>query len=95
MNIKTIIAGKKAWRAHVKRIKKLPREYQIVYAEIEKYIFKIGIISEKEMMEVLIGIVELFEGGASRNTPVLEVTGKDIATFCDEIISNYETYTKG
>ncbi|MGL6248454.1 MAG: DUF1048 domain-containing protein [Culicoidibacterales bacterium] len=94
MKLKTIIAGKKAWRGHLKRVKLLPIEYQIVYTEIQKYIFKIGIISEKEMMEVLIGIVELFEDGASRNTPVLEVTGKDVAIFCDEIISNYETYTK-
>ncbi|MGL6058367.1 MAG: DUF1048 domain-containing protein [Culicoidibacterales bacterium] len=93
MNIQTILAEKKAWRAHGKRVKQLPIDYQIVYTEIQKYVFKIGIVDPMEMMEVLIGIVELFEAGASRKQPVLDVTGKDIANFCDEIIANYETYT--
>ncbi|MGL5296554.1 MAG: DUF1048 domain-containing protein [Culicoidibacterales bacterium] len=90
MNIQTIIEGKKAWRVHVKRVKQLPVEYQIVYNEIQKYIFKVGIKRESEMIEVLIGIIELFEDGVSRNQHVLEITGADVANFCDEIIVNYE-----
>lgn len=32
-----IVKGKKEWRAHVKRIKALAKDYQIVYGEIQKY----------------------------------------------------------
>ncbi|MCX7747326.1 MAG: DUF1048 domain-containing protein, partial [Clostridia bacterium] len=31
MSIKEIIEGKKVWRAHVARVKALPKDYQIVY----------------------------------------------------------------
>ena len=42
MRIRDIIEGKKEWRAHVARVKALPQEYQIVYHEIQKYLFKVG-----------------------------------------------------
>lgn len=34
MGIQDIIKGKKEWRAHVERVKSLPKDYQIVYKEI-------------------------------------------------------------
>ena len=39
MNIKDIIEEKKEWRAHMARVKALPKDYQIVYKEIQKYLF--------------------------------------------------------
>ncbi len=37
MNIRDIFfEGKKAWRAHMARVKALPQDYQIVYKEIQK-----------------------------------------------------------
>lgn len=42
MSIQDIIEGKKQWRAHMARVKALPPDYQIVYKEIQKYLFKVG-----------------------------------------------------
>lgn len=42
MGIHEIVEGKKQWRAHLARVRALPRDYQIVYREIQKYYFKIG-----------------------------------------------------
>nr|WP_216853869.1 DUF1048 domain-containing protein [Phytoactinopolyspora halotolerans] len=42
MGIHDIIEGKKQWRAHMARVKALPRDYQIVYKEIQRYFFKVG-----------------------------------------------------
>jgi len=42
MRIEDIIEGKKEWRAHMARVKALPKDYQIVYKEIQKYLFKVG-----------------------------------------------------
>ena len=42
MGIQDIIEGKKQWRAHVARVKALPPDYQIVYKEMQKYLFKVG-----------------------------------------------------
>ena len=92
MRIQDIIEGKKEWKAHVARVKALPQDYQIVYYEIQKYLYKVGPVELNEGTELLSGIVDLFAEGASLGKNVLEVTGKDVAAFCDELIKDSKTY---
>lgn len=92
MRIQDIIDGKKEWRAHVARVKALPQDYQIVYKEIQKYLFKVGPVQLTEGTDLLSGIVDLFEEGASMGKGVLEVTSRDVAAFCDELIKDSKTY---
>ncbi|MFP4977251.1 DUF1048 domain-containing protein [Paenibacillus sp. CN-4] len=92
MNIRDIIEGKKEWRAHVARVKALPQDYQIVYKEMQKYLFKVGPVELTEGTGLLSGIVDLFEEGAASGKGVLEVTGRDVAAFCDELIKDSKTY---
>lgn len=92
MRIQDIIEGKREWRAHVARVKTLPKDYQIVYKEIEKYLFKVGPVELTEGIGLLSGIVDLFEEGATLGKDVLEVTGKDVAAFCDDLIKDSKTY---
>lgn len=94
MSIKDIIEGKKEWRAHVARVKALPEDYQIVYKEIQKYLFKVGPVELTEGTGLLSGIVDLFEEGAALGKGVLEVTGSDVAAFCDDLIKDSKTYTE-
>lgn len=92
MSIQDIIEGKKQWRAHMARVKALPQEYQIVYKEIQNYLFKVGPVELTEGTALLSGIVDLFEEGASLRKGVLEVTGSDVAAFCDDLIKDSKTY---
>ena len=92
MNIQDIIEGKKEWRAHMARVKALPQDYQIVYKEIQKYLFKVGPVELTEGTGLLSGIVDLFEEGAALGKGVLEVTGSDVAAFCDDLIKGSKTY---
>jgi DNA-binding ferritin-like protein (Dps family) len=92
MSIRDIIEGKKKWRAHVARVKALPRDYQTVYREIQKYLFKVGPVELTEGTGLLSGIVDLFEEGAAMGKGVLEVTGRDVAAFCDDLIKDSKTY---
>ncbi|MDR9852334.1 DUF1048 domain-containing protein [Paenibacillus sp. VCA1] len=92
MRIRDIIEGKKEWRAHVARVKALPQDYQIVYKEIQKYLFKVGPVELTEGTGLLSGIVDLFEDGAAMGKGVLEVTGRDVAAFCDDLIKDSKTY---
>ncbi|MCR1950005.1 MULTISPECIES: DUF1048 domain-containing protein [unclassified Clostridium] len=92
MKIQDIIEGKKEWRAHVARVKSLPKDYQIVYKEIQKYLFKVGPVELTEGTDLLSGIVDLFEEGAALGKGVLEVTGNDVAAFCDDLIKDSKTY---
>lgn len=94
MDIKNIIESKKKWRAHIARVKALPKDYQIVYKEIQKYLFKVG---PTELMdggiELLSEIIDLFEEGARLGKGVLEITGRDVASFCDDLIKDSKTYS--
>ena len=92
MSIQDIIEGKKKWRAHVARVKTLPQDYQIVYREIQKYLFKVGPVELTEGIGLLSGIVDLFEEGAALGKGVLEVTGSNVAAFCDDLIKDSKTY---
>lgn len=92
MRIDDIIKGKKEWRAHMARIKTLPQDYQIVYKEIQKYLFKVGPVELTDGTGLLSGIIDLFEEGAALGKDVLEVTGSDVAAFCDDLIKDSKTY---
>jgi len=93
MKIQDIIEGKKEWRGHVSRVKALPKDYQIVYKEIQKYLFKVGPVELTDGIGLLSGIIDLFEDGAVLGKDVLEVTGSDVAAFCDNLIKDSKTYT--
>ncbi|OEH56348.1 hypothetical protein AQ616_02180 [Oceanobacillus sp. E9] len=92
MRIQDIIEGKKEWRAHMARVKALPKDYQIVYKEIQKYLYKVGPVELTNGIGLLSGIIDLFEEGASLGRNVLEVTGEDVAAFCDDLIKDSKTY---
>lgn len=94
MSIQDIIEGKREWRAHMARVKALPQDYQIVYREIQKYLFKVGPVELTEGIGLLSEIVDFFEEGAAQGKGVLEVTGSDVAAFCDNLIKDSKTYAE-
>lgn len=92
MKLREMLEQKKQWRAHIKRVKSLPQDYQIVYAEIQKYVFRLGTVEFGATTSLLSGIVDLFAEGAAAGKPVLEVTGRDVAALCDSLIDGVRTY---
>jgi DNA-binding ferritin-like protein (Dps family) len=47
-----------------------------------------------DMIQIFSGLLDMFEAGAAEKKPVLEITGGDVAAFCDELLSNVKTYTE-
>ncbi|MCM2390481.1 DUF1048 domain-containing protein [Streptomyces albipurpureus] len=90
MGIQDIIEGKKQWRAHVARVKALPPDYQIVYKEIQKYLFKVGPIDLPDG-NLLSGIIDFFEEGVAAGKGVLELIGNDVAAFADDLVKDSRT----
>lgn len=86
MGIGDILEGKRQWRAHMARVKALPPDYQIVYKEIQGYLFKVGSVEAVEG-HLLAGIVDFFEEGVATGRGVLELIGNDVAAFCDDLAS--------
>lgn len=81
MKIQDIIEGKKEWRVHMARVKALPQDYQIVYKEIQKYLFKVGPVELTDEKGLLSGIIDFFEEGEALGKDVLEVTADCVKTF--------------
>jgi DNA-binding ferritin-like protein (Dps family) len=46
------------------------------------------------MMKIHYDLIELFENGVAEGKHVLDVTGEDVATFCEELLKSAETYTE-
>ncbi|MFI8008374.1 DUF1048 domain-containing protein [Streptomyces sp. NPDC086010] len=93
MSIQDIIEGKKQWRAHTARVKALPPDYQIVYREMQKYLFKVGPISLPDG-PLLPGIVDFFEEGVAAGKGVVQLVGTDVAAFCDDLVKDCPTYAE-
>jgi len=89
VGIQDIIEGKKQWRAHMARVKALPPDYQIVYKQIQKYLFKVG------GGTLLSGIVDFFQEGVADGKGVLELIGNDVAAFCDDLVNDSRTSSLG
>lgn len=91
MGIQDIIEGKKQWRAHVARVRALPPDYQIVYKEMQKYLFKVGPV---DLVDggLLPGVVDFFAEGAAAGKGVVELIGTDVAAFCDNLIKDSPTH---
>ncbi len=91
MGIQDIIEGKRQWRAHVARVKALPPDYQIVYQEIQRYLFKVGPVDLVDG-PLLTGLVDFFEEGAASGKGVLQLIGADVAAFSDDLVKDSRTY---
>lgn len=87
------MGDKKEWYAMEARAKALPHDYLVVYNEIKRYLWS-GAGPLDSSIDIFKGLFELFEESAANGKRVLEVTGKDIAAFCDELVRGEKTYAE-
>jgi DNA-binding ferritin-like protein (Dps family) len=84
---------KREWKAMETRAKALPSEFHHAYEAIKKYIWTAdGPSSWEDTNRIFSGILELFEQGAAEGKKVTDLTGEDVAAFCDELLMGTETY---
>ncbi|WP_366248227.1 DUF1048 domain-containing protein [Terribacillus aidingensis] len=94
--IKKIIGDlddKREWKAMEKRASALPSEYRNAYNAIKKYMWTSSGLSEwKDISRIFGGILDLFEEGAMEGKKVTDLTGEDVADFCDELVKDATTW---
>lgn len=78
-----VLGDKKEWRRMEARAALLPRDYRIVYGEIKKYLWRFGSDDGRDTFDLLGEILATFESATTEGRRVLEVTGEDVAAFCD------------
>jgi DNA-binding ferritin-like protein (Dps family) len=75
------------------RVETLPSDYKYVFKKIQSHMWMFAAGSGYDMIQVHYDLIELFESGAAQGKPVLEITGPDVAAFCDELLRSTKTYT--
>ncbi|WP_026571692.1 DUF1048 domain-containing protein [Sediminibacillus terrae] len=84
---------KREWKAMEARAKALPNEYHQAYKAIQKYMWTSGGLTDwKETSRIFHGILDLFEEGAADGKKVTDLTGEDVAAFCDELVKDSKTW---
>jgi DNA-binding ferritin-like protein (Dps family) len=94
LNIGKIVESKRAYRRQTARVDALPEDYRYVFKKIQSHMWMFASGSGYDMTEIHYGLIELFEEGAANGRRVLEVTGEDVAAFCDELLKSAKTYTE-
>jgi DNA-binding ferritin-like protein (Dps family) len=90
-----VIEDKRHWKQMEARANALPSGYNFVYHKIQKYMWNYagGHDAGMDMIAIFEDLLGLFEEGAHNGKNVLEITGDDVAAFCDELLKNANTYT--
>lgn len=92
-NILTKILGdKKEWKAMEARANALPRDYRTVYGEMKSYMWRFTAGDGMDIVAILKDVLGLFETSAAHGKSALDVTGKDVAAFCDERLRGTTSY---
>jgi DNA-binding ferritin-like protein (Dps family) len=81
------------YKVYKKRVHALPKDYQIVFKEIEAFMRNFASGDGRGMMSVLTDILELFESGAQGGKNVLSIVGDDVSEFCDGILKEIQAQT--
>lgn len=91
--IKNMVREKRRYRQMMARAKALPEEYSYVFDKIQHYMWNFAAGDGFDMTRVQEDLLDLFEAGVADGKAVLDITGADVAAFCDELLSNAKTYT--
>ncbi|MEL4105472.1 DUF1048 domain-containing protein [Oscillospiraceae bacterium WX1] len=93
-NIKKMIDSKRAYKLQMARVAALPEDYRYVFKKIQSHMWMFASGSGYDMLKIHEDLIDLFESGAAEGKPVLEMTGEDVASFCDELLRSARTYTE-
>ena len=89
-----LLGDKTEWKAMEARSDALPRDFGIVYDEIKSYMWRFTSGDGMDIVAVLKNVLGEFEAGAAEGKSALEVTGEDVAAFCDERLDGPNPYER-
>lgn len=94
-SLKNIKKDKQEYKEFLERINALPKDYKFAYKKMTEYMWSYsGGGDGYDMIALQGGLLELFEISVTDGKNILDVTGDDIASFCDELLRNAITYTE-
>lgn len=89
-NLSKMLQSKREYKKQMERVRALPADYRYVFEKVQGHMWQFAAGAGYDMMEVQIGLIDLFEEGAAEGKPVLEVTGEDGRRVCGGAFKEYE-----
>ena len=83
-----IIESKREYKEQMARVKVLPEDYQYVFNKVQGYMFMHSGGDGMDMVKIQYELIDLFEDGIAAGKSVLDITGDDVAAFCDDLLRN-------
>jgi DNA-binding ferritin-like protein (Dps family) len=97
--IKRVAREKRAFNRMQARAKALPKDYAYMYHKIQRYMWgnawRVTGGVEMDLTPLFADLLDLFETAAAEGKPVLDVTGENVAAFCDGLLQNTLTSAGG
>ena len=91
--IKKFKEDKKIYKEHLATVHSLPEDYQFVFGKMNEYIWSFAGGSGMDTLQTQYNSADLFAEASANGLSVLDVTGKDVAGFCDELIRDNASWT--
>lgn len=91
--IKKLVEDKKEYKEQMARVAALPKDYRFVFEKIQGYMWSFASGDGSDMLKAQYELIELFEAGAADGKYVLDLTGEDVAGFCDEFMRDTKKWT--
>jgi DNA-binding ferritin-like protein (Dps family) len=83
-----LIGDKREWKRMEARANALPHDYRVVYGAMKSYLWRFTSGDGMDIVAILADVLAEFEDAAAAGKPVLEVTGDDVAAYCDARLSD-------
>lgn len=91
---KKMYADKAEYKDQMAQLKKLPKEYQVVYKEIQNFLWEFTAGSGMDMLQPMYELLGFFQEGASNQVPVLELVGEDVGEFAENMLHEIQAKTR-
>lgn len=84
-------SDKREWRAQMKRVHAMPKDYQVVYKEVEKYLFTFAGGSGLDTIAGLYQLIDFLQDGVDNHIPVLDYVGTNVGEFAENFRQSLQT----
>lgn len=91
--IKKLRQDKKEYRQQMARIAALPEDYQFVFGKMQGYMWSFAGGDGFDMLKTQYDLIDLLEIAATEGKHVLDVTGEDVAGFCEDLMRGNKLWT--
>ncbi|MBO0455141.1 DUF1048 domain-containing protein [Enterococcus hulanensis] len=92
--LKQLHADNAEYKEQMAELKKLPHEYQVVYKEIQNFLWEFTAGDGMDMLQPMYGLLDFFKEGAGNQVPVLDLVGEDVGEFAETMLHEIQAKTR-